>query len=161
VLGPTLWNLFFADVAMHAKSTGGSETLFADDLSVFQEFDKHALEKDITETLDECRSKVHRWGRIHRVLFDAGKEHLIVIHPVYGEGDPVKILGCLTDTKLVMDKAIDEILSRIRPRVTALLRTRAHYGEQAMIGQFKTHIWGIMENIMEPFFMLLRHYLTN
>ena len=42
VLGPPLWNSFFADVATPAKSTGGSEAVFADDLNVFQLFDRLA-----------------------------------------------------------------------------------------------------------------------
>ena len=36
VLGPPLWNAFFADVAVPASSTGGEEGMFADDLNVFQ-----------------------------------------------------------------------------------------------------------------------------
>ena len=35
VLGPALWNTFFADVASAASSAGGKEEIFADDLSVF------------------------------------------------------------------------------------------------------------------------------
>ena len=34
VLGPTLWNVFFADVGEAARSTGGRETMFADDLNM-------------------------------------------------------------------------------------------------------------------------------
>ena len=37
VLGPPLWNAFFGDVVVPAKSTGGQEELFADDLIVFSE----------------------------------------------------------------------------------------------------------------------------
>ena len=33
----------------------------------------------------------------------------------------------------------------MRPRIKALLRTRAHYDSKAMIDQYKTHIWGIVE----------------
>jgi hypothetical protein len=36
VLGPCLWNTFFADVSVSAKSTGGKEAMFADDLNVFK-----------------------------------------------------------------------------------------------------------------------------
>ena len=35
VLGPPLWNTFFADVSVPAASTGGQEAVFADDLNVF------------------------------------------------------------------------------------------------------------------------------
>ena len=38
VLGPPLWNVFFADVAVPANSTGGRKSKFADDLNVFEEF---------------------------------------------------------------------------------------------------------------------------
>ena len=40
VLGPPLQNIFFADVSTSASSTGGREAMFADDLNVFQEFDR-------------------------------------------------------------------------------------------------------------------------
>ena len=39
VLGPPLWNSFFSDVTGPAEETGGAANLFADDLSVFQEFE--------------------------------------------------------------------------------------------------------------------------
>ena len=145
VLGPTLWNVFFGDVAMPAKSQGGDEAIFADDLNVFHEFDKRASHEEVMQTLAKCRKNFHRWGRANRVLFDAKKEHLLIIHPTMGSGEPIKVLGCLTDVKLTMDKAIDEILSRIKPKVTALLRTRAYYSERALIAQFKTHIWEIVK----------------
>ena len=38
VLGPSLWNVFFADVHGAAEEAGGKETKFADDLNVFKTF---------------------------------------------------------------------------------------------------------------------------
>ena len=38
VLGPPLWNLFFADVIDAAESNGGDASIFADDLHVFKAF---------------------------------------------------------------------------------------------------------------------------
>ena len=55
------------------------------------------------------------------------------------------MLGCMIDVKLCMDKAIEKILSQVKPKVHAILRTRAHYGIADLIGQFKTHIWSLME----------------
>ena len=49
-----------------------------------------------------------------------------MMHPVSAYGDPFKLLGLLMDTKLVMRMAVDAILSKIRPRIKALLRTRAY-----------------------------------
>ena len=40
VLGPPLWNSFFADIAIPASSSGGKPSIFADDLNVFQKFDR-------------------------------------------------------------------------------------------------------------------------
>ena len=38
VLGPTLWNNFFGDVAAEASSLGAQEALFADDFNAFKAF---------------------------------------------------------------------------------------------------------------------------
>ena len=51
----------------------------------------------------------------------------------------------MTDPDLRMHSAIDQLLSRIRPKVTAILRTRAYYSVPQLIDQFKTHIWGLIE----------------
>ena len=145
VLGPPLWNLFFADVALPAQSTGGEEALFADDLSVFQKFDRFLPVADVKAKLSECKEQVYKWGTTNRVSFDEQKEHLVVLHPIYGDGDHFKLLGLFLDVKLTMRVAIDDIMSRVHPRVTALLRTRGHYGATDLLTQFKIHIWGIME----------------
>ena len=82
---------------------------------------------------------------MNRVSFDPSKEHLVILHPTLGEGDPFRLLGCQIDTKLLMTHAIDKILAQARPKIQAILRTRAHYSTQDLVGQFKTHIWGILE----------------
>jgi hypothetical protein len=106
VLGPPLWNLFFADVILPAESTGGDGKIFADDLNVFKEFDIATPSAEMLRSMAVCRERVHKWGRTNRVSFDAGKEHIVVIHPIFGEGDPFKLLGCLTDCKLQMQSKI-------------------------------------------------------
>ena len=145
VLGPPLWNTFFADVAESASSTGGREALFADDLNVFQEFARHTPLTQIQSELEQCRGRVHTWGRKNRVGFDASKEHILVLHPSSPHGAAFKLLGLMTDPDLRMHSAIDQLLSRIRPKVTAILRTRAYYSVPQLIDQFKTHIWGLIE----------------
>ena len=126
-MGPPLWNTFFADVAESASSTGGREALFADDFTVFQEFARHAPLTQIQSELEQCRGRVHTWGRKNRVGFDASKEHILVLHPTSSHGAAFKLLGLMTDPDLRMHSAIDQLLSRIRPKVTAILRTRAYY----------------------------------
>ena len=39
VLGPPLWNVFFADVAKAVNKNGSCESVFADDLNAFKAFD--------------------------------------------------------------------------------------------------------------------------
>ena len=142
VLGPVLWNVFFADVSIPAQSTGGESYKFADDLSVFKSFDKTVENIEVLRQMHVCRHRVHAWGRRNRVAFDAGKEHLVIIHPLLGEGDDFKLLGCLFDCKLTMRQAIEKILSQARPKISAILRTRQHYSEADLIGQFKNACMG-------------------
>ena len=54
VLGPPLWNVFFADIILAACKTGGEPSTFADDLGVFQKFDREMPEEDAFSTLREC-----------------------------------------------------------------------------------------------------------
>jgi len=145
VLGPPLWNVFFADVAQPARSSGGEEAMFADDLNCFKEFDRLAPVEDVMENLEQCRTRVHAWGRANRVTFDAGKEHMVILHPSESHGECFKLLGCMIDLDLRMHSEIDQLLSKIRPKCTAILRTRAYYGVPDLISQYKTHIWGLVE----------------
>ena len=128
-----------------ASSTGGSESKFADDLNVFKEFDRQAPLEQVVGDLETCRKRTHKWGVANRVTFDAGKEHLIILHPSEHHGEMFKLLGCPMDTDLRMHSAIEQLLSKIRPKITAILRTRAYYNVSSLISQFKTHIWGLIE----------------
>ena len=145
VFGPPLWNVFFGDVAKPARSTGGKEAMFADDLKMFQEFHRLTSLPDVMSKLSECRKRVHKWGDANRVTFDAGKEHLVVLHPSESHGDSFKLLGCMIDLDLRMHSCIEQLLSKIRPKSTALLRTRAYYSVPELVNQYKTHIWGLVE----------------
>ena len=91
------------------------------------------------------RTEVHRWGKRNRIVFDAAKEHIIIVHPNTGEGDDFMFLGVLFDVKLTMENAIELILTRIRPKIKALLRSRAFYSVSDMLNKFKTHIWDLVE----------------
>ena len=160
VLDPPLWNSFFADVSVPAKSTGGKEAMFADDLNVFQEFDRLQPLAQVQNMLQTCRDRVHKWGRANRVSFDPSKEHLVVLHPTENHGACFKLLGCMVDTDLMMHTAIDQLLTKIRPKVTAILRTRAYYSVPQLLTQFKTHIWGLMEANMGGIFHAATYLLA-
>ena len=120
--------------------------MFADDLNVFKQFDLDTTNSDIVDDMSLCKTSVHKWGVRNRVAFDAGKEHIIIIHPQDGQGDNFKLLGCLIDVALTMNAEIDYLVSRAKPKIHALLRTRGIYSVKDMILQYKTHIWGITEH---------------
>ena len=145
VNGPTLWNACFSDVSVSAASMGGQEAMFADDLNIFKEFDQHVPLKQVTEDSQKCRSKVHKWSATSRVSFDPSTELMIVLYRSRGHEAPFKLLGCMVDTDLRMHSCIDHLLSKIRPKITAILRTRGFYRIPDLITQFKAHIWGLME----------------
>ena len=152
VLGPPLWNTFFSDVALPARTNGGHEAMFADDLNVFQRFSKSTPLEECKEAMAKCKESVHKWGEMNRVTFDAGKEHVIIIHPTLSHGDTFKLLGCPMDVDLRMHSAVEQVLSKIRPKVTAILRTRQYYSMENLILQFKTQIWGLIEANMGGYF---------
>ena len=60
VLGPPLWNSFFSDVSVPAQSSGGQESMFADDLNVFQKFERLQPIAEVQGTLERCRRDVHK-----------------------------------------------------------------------------------------------------
>ena len=88
VLGPPLWNTFFADVDTPASSTGGRDAMFADDLNVFQEFDRALPAHVCQEQLERCRKRVHSWNKANRISFDSSKELMITLHPSEPMGEP-------------------------------------------------------------------------
>lgn len=145
VLGPSLWNCFFHDVEGPAAFEGGTPSIFADDLNVFQVFPATTTNEIIFSSLLRTKKHVHQWGRRNRVTFEESKEACAVIHPSDGEGEAFKILGCLFDVKLSMELEIQRVFSKVRPKIMTMLRTSHIYSIEAMMGQFKTHIWGYFE----------------
>ena len=121
------------------------EKVNADDLNVFQTFDRKEPSKKCEEQLKCCKDQVHKWGGMNRVSFDASKEHMVVLHPTENHGQAFKLLGCMIDVDLRMHSAMDQLLSKIRPKTTAILHTRAYYDTSELILQFKTHVWSLIE----------------
>jgi len=145
VWGPPLWNTFFSDVAGTANATAGNEEMFADDLHVFREFGQDTSVDQVRSDLELCRKRVHKWGGQDRVSFDPPKEHIVIVHPCHNMEENFKLLGCMMDTDLRMQSAIDALLGKIRPKITVILRARAYYTTADLIMPFKTHIWGLIE----------------
>ena len=70
VIGPMLWNVFFADINDFVTSIDFEEQRFADDLSVFKTYDKNMSNDDILIDLHKAQVSIHEWGLAHQIAFD-------------------------------------------------------------------------------------------
>ena len=120
---------------------------FADDLNAFQAFGRNVHKDIIFAKLRRCQDHVHKWGETNRVEFDPNKEECVIMHPRNGYGETFRLLGLMVDNRLTMEEAVVKLLKQARPKLMALMRTRAHYGVHDMILQYKTHILGILESV--------------
>jgi hypothetical protein len=77
---------------------------------------------------------------------------MIILHPSEHHGEAFKLLGCPIDPDLRMESAVDHVLKQIRPKTTAILRTRGYYSIPALILQFKTFVWGLIECHLGTYF---------
>ena len=144
VLGPPLWNVFFEDVST-AVPAGFVEKKFADDLSCFKGFDKEVSNEEVHAELRRCQLAVHEWGKKNQVIFDSLKEYFVILHGNEGEGEDFRFLGTWMDTALRMETNIHKMLSKARPKVQAVLRSRRFYTTKQLIHQYKTHALCLME----------------
>ena len=152
ILGPPLWNIFFADISSVAENHSATEVKFADDFNIFKFFDKNIPNENIVNAMQRCQADIHKWGKMNRAVFDAGKEHIVVLHRQDYYGDTFKLLGGLVNPQLLMANEINRILKKVRPQIKLLLRTRYFYSVRDMILQFKTHILCVLEGTMDMIF---------
>ena len=134
VLGPPLWNGFFADIIQSVLEG----KVFADDLNAFPTFPKTTSRTVIMNRLRACQEKAHEWGVHNRVEFDGAKESFVILHPSLGEGNDFRLLGLMVDNQLRMQIAVDTLLKKARPKMQALMRTRSDYALENMMLQYKT-----------------------
>ena len=159
VLGPPMWNLFFADSSLPVMQAGGSDAKFADDLTCYHVFTAEMSTEDILGRLQDCQALVHSWGVENMVAFDPSKEAFLIYHKSTPYGETTRLLGALLDNKLIMEEDVDRICNKIRPKVKALLRTRAFYCTRDMLTQYKTHIWPHLENTIGAYFHAANSHL--
>ena len=169
VLGPRLWNVFFQDVSV-APPKDFKETKFADDLNCFKSFDSTISNEVVMEELRECERMVLEWGKLNQVQFDALKSAFAIVHGAEGEGEEFRFLGSWIDTALRMESNVQKLLSRARPKVTALLRSARFYDRSEMIHQYKTHVlchlelntgsfYHALDTVLQPLDKLQTHFL--
>ena len=112
VLGPPLWNCYFADARLVAEAEGFQDTFFADDLNLYKAFPSNTAGHAVYNALGQCQASLHTWGEKNQVLFDASKESKHILHRRRPEGDNFRILGVLWDPKLTMLEECQEVARR-------------------------------------------------
>ena len=109
VLGPPLWDFFYADARFSVREHGFTETVFADDFNCWKTLDKDTSEEEAVLRLSVCQNSLHRWGAANRVTFDFQKEEFIIIRRRNALGPEFRLLGVIFDAQLLMHKGVRKI----------------------------------------------------
>ena len=121
------------------------EVKFADDLICDKVFPLSAPDAVIFSELAAQQVNIHQWGAASRVEFDPEKEKIKIIHSQLGVGSGFNFLGVMADCKLTMDLECERIVRKVRPKTKANLRIRFFNSTRALILQFKSHVWPLLE----------------
>ena len=84
VLGPPLWNMFYADAALATQLLSFVEVVFADDYNCWKAFPSRIDRSEILRQCCACQARLHEWGVANSVKFDPSKESLHVLHRTNG-----------------------------------------------------------------------------
>ena len=82
VLGPPLWNIYFADAASAVNLYGFLEIIFADDLNCFKDFGLYVPNSELHAEMKRCQLELHKWGNANQVSSDPPKKwkHILALH---------------------------------------------------------------------------------
>ena len=123
VLGPPLWNVYYADAAIVVNLLGFMEIVFADDLNCFKDFGLSEANKTLHAEMHQCQRELHKWGRANQVSFDPSKESTHILALNGGEGCNFKLLGVPFDHALSMRDAVVEFVSEASWKMAPILRS--------------------------------------
>ena len=123
VLGPPLWNVYYADAAVAVNMIGFLEIVFADDLNCFKDFGLNVTHETMHGEMHQCQLELHKWGNASQVSFDHGKESKHILALNGGEGCNFKVLGVPFDHALSMRDAVVEVVSEAGWKMAAILQS--------------------------------------
>ena len=150
VLGPPLWNLFFADARQALQKGNFSETVFADDLNCWKRYllDKNSATPHgaALTNLQEAQQELHLWGQANQVLFDPEKESFHILHRHLHYGEDFKVLGCVYDSQLLMHSAARHVATEAGWRLKSLLRSRRYFTLPELMRLYKAQILSYVES---------------
>ena len=145
VWGATLWNSFFEDARRAITSSQFAEIVYADDLNCYRAFPRCTPSQVVMDSIDECQTSLHAWGRANQVRFDASKENKLILDPHEPVGPTVKLLGILIDPDLRMVSAINDCAQEASWRLRTLLRSRRFFTNREILLHFKSHVLSHIE----------------
>ena len=162
VLGPPLWNVFYADSRRPLESCGYTETAFADDLNCWKAFARcppdpgvHGPLPSHGPVLADLRSvqrELHLWGDANQVTFEPSKESFHVLHRHLFFGQPFKVLGCLFDPQLRMTAAAREVATEAGWRLQTLLRSRRFFSQAELLHLYKAQVLSFIESSLPGYY---------
>jgi hypothetical protein len=145
VLGPQLWNLFFADADAAIREFFFCEMVYADDLNAYKIVPSSTGVDEAMRLMDKAQTELHKWGAANRVSFDAAKESKHVLSRKDPHGSEFKLLGVIFDCRLFMDVAIGTLVGKVRWKIAMLLRSKTSFSTEDMVVQYKQQILSVVE----------------
>ena len=146
VLGPPLWNLFYADARFAFREYGFVEAIFAHDFNCWAIFRKHVSELEAVLKLSECQSSLHRRGAANRVSFDPLKEWFVVIRQQKPLGEDFKLLRVTCDAQLLMYKGVRKIAVEAGWGLNTILRAKSYFSVLEVFRLYKANISSYIES---------------
>ena len=145
VLGPSLWNVYFAPVGDKIKQNTFGYNLFADDLTSHATVSNNIDNEDCLFVLANLQDSIHRWGRKEQITFDRDKESCHIISKTCPHGDPFKLLGISFDMKLQMNICIRDTVVKSNYKLRIILRTQRFYNDRDLVNLYKAQILSFIE----------------
>ena len=145
VLGPPLWNVFYADAATAVHVYEFLEIIFADDLNAFKDFALTVQNATLYEEMRRCQGELHKWGRANQVSFDASKESMHILAFRGGQGPNFRLLGIPFDNGLAMGDAIHEIVGEVSWKMGSILRTTRFFCDRELVNLYKSKLLSFLE----------------
>ena len=152
VLGPPLWNLFYADACRATRPYFFTETVFADDYNCWTIFEKGVDEAMFRMKMKACQLSLHDWGKANQVTFDPSKESFHLIHRQRPIGPAFKLLGLVFDGKLLMHEGIRKIAVDAGWRLQSILRPRRYFSTPELMKLYKSLVLSFVESSSAGYF---------
>ena len=145
VLGPALWNLFYADVRRACQKAGYKEVVFADDLHAYDVADVSIPNEKLLTEAAGCQTEVHTWGDANGVFFESTKESFRVLSRSCPHGEDMNMLGVEFDTGLYMDVEISGLAAECSWKLASLTRSHRFFSDYHTVQLYKAHILSYLE----------------